>query len=124
MSRALTPGSHGAGHTAGDLDHKSSRELSGGRPMGIQLGSKIHLFYNCPPDVFIDPRIRRAGGVERGEEDLRRKRKPSHVRKIATSFCLILQRPRSTPGQALCLEGTGEGRKRTAVPVDASAVSL
>ena len=67
MSRALTPGSHGAGHTAGDLDHKSSRELSGGRPMGIQLGSKIHLFYNCPPDVFMDPRIRRAGGVERGE---------------------------------------------------------
>ena len=66
MSRALTPGSHGAGHTARDLDHKSSRELSGGRPMGIQLGSKIHLFYNCPPDVFMDPRIRRAGGSGEG----------------------------------------------------------
>ena len=32
--------------------------------MGILLESKIHLFYNCPPDVFIDPRIRWAGEVE------------------------------------------------------------
>ena len=67
MSYALTPRSHGAGRTAGDLDHKSSRELSGGRPMGIQLGSKIHLFYNCPPDMFMDPRIQWAGVAGRGE---------------------------------------------------------
>lgn len=46
------------------LTIKAIRELSGDRPMGILLGSKIHLFYNCPPDVFIDPRIRWAGEGE------------------------------------------------------------
>lgn len=35
--------------------------------MGIQLGSKIHLFYNCPPDMFMDPRIRWAGVAGGGE---------------------------------------------------------
>lgn len=40
----------------GNATIKRSHELSGDRLMGIWLGSKIHLFYNCP-DVFIDPRI-------------------------------------------------------------------
>lgn len=55
-SCALGPGLSGVDAHSGNLIIKASRELSGDRPMGVSLGCRIHLFYNCP-DVFIDPCI-------------------------------------------------------------------
>lgn len=69
------------------LTINASRELSGDRPMRILLGSKIHLFYNCPPDVFIDPRIQGAGGGGEAAQSVRGQPPPppplcNHGRKV------------------------------------------